>query len=55
MSFLEDLVSEMNKVKIYDVVDKDKVVKAIECSVVCDIITILLDKYGLEAHNDIHG
>ena len=55
MSFVEDLISEMNKVKVYDVVDEDKVVKTIECSVVCDIITVLLDKYGIGVDNDLHG
>ena len=55
MSFIEDLISEMNQVKVYDVIDNDKVVKTIECSVVCDIITVLLDKYGIGAGNDIHG
>ena len=55
MSFVEDLISEMNKVKVYDVVDNDKPIKTIECSVVCDIITVLLDKYGIEVDNDLHG
>lgn len=56
MSFIEDLIKEMNKVKLYDVNDNGKQIKTIECSVVCDIITILLDKYGIGGvGNDLHG
>lgn len=55
MSFMEDLINEMNKVPLYEVVDKDKPIKTIECSVVCDIITVLLDKYGIGESNDLHG
>ena len=56
MSFTEDLIKEMNKVKLYDVNDNGKQIKTIECSVVCDIITILLDKYGIRGvDDDLHG
>lgn len=55
MSFVEDLISEMNQVKIYDVVDDGKIIKTISCETVCDIITVLMAKYGLEAQDDLHG
>lgn len=55
MSFTEDLIKEMNKVKLYDVQDGDKKIKTIECSVVCDIITVLMDKYGIGVSDDLHG
>lgn len=56
MSFIEDLITELNKVKLYDVDDNGKQVKTVECSVICDIINILLDKYGMGGINDdLHG
>ena len=48
MNFVEDLIQEMNRVPLYEAVNKDgQIIKTIECSVVCDIITILLDKYNI--------
>ena len=55
MSFVEDLIQEMNKVKLYDVEDGDRKIKTIECGLVCDIITVLMDKHGIGEDNDIHG
>lgn len=57
MSFVEDLISEMNEVKTYDVTDGDNTYKTIRCDLVCDIITILLHKYGLteRINDDLHG
>ncbi len=57
MSFMEDLIKEMNKVELYDVHKDDRTIKTIECSLVCDIISILFDKYGLEGaiNDDLHG
>ena len=48
MNFVEDLIQEMNQVSLYDAVNKDgQLIKTIECSVVCDIITVLLNKYNI--------
>ena len=57
MSFIEDLVNQMQTVKTYDVVDNGEKIKTIKCETVCAIITVLLDKYGLEEriHDDLHG
>ena len=57
MNFMEDLIKEMNKVELYDVHKDDRTIKTIECSLVCDIISILFDKYGLEGaiNDDLHG
>jgi len=55
MSFVEDLINEMNQVQIYDVNVNGKTVKTISCETVCDIITVLMDKYGLEVNDDLHG
>lgn len=57
MSFIEDLISDMNEVKTYDVTDGENTYKTIRCDLVCDIVTILFHKYGLEErlHDDLHG
>lgn len=48
MNFVEDLIQEMNKVPLYETVNKDgQMIKTIECSVVCDIITVLMAKYQI--------
>ena len=57
MSFIDDLVTEMSKVKTYDVTDGDKTIRTISCATVCDIITVLFDKYNMEErlYDDLHG
>lgn len=52
MSFIEDFVQELNKVPTYDV----EGFKTIRCDLVCDILTVLIDKYGLEEriNDDLH-
>lgn len=55
MSFTEDLIKEMNKVELYEVEKNGTTIKTIECGLVCDIITILLDKYGIGVNDDLHG
>lgn len=55
MDFVQDLVAEMNKVELYDVEKDGKKIKTIECGLVCDIITVLLDKYNIGVDNDLHG
>lgn len=56
MSFIEDLAQEMNKVRLYDIEESDGTIKrTIECDVVCSIIMVLLDKYGIGVSDDLHG
>lgn len=55
MNFIEDLIKEMNKVELYEVEKDGKKIKTIDCSLICDIITVLLDKYGIGVDNDLHG
>lgn len=55
MSFIEDLTQEMNKVRLYDIEEDGKIKRTIECDVVCSIITVLLDKYGIGVSDDLHG
>ena len=57
MSFIEDFIKELNQLPTYEVKTEEKTVKTIECSLVCDLLTVLFDKYGLEGviADDIHG
>lgn len=55
MDFIQDLIKEMNKVELYEVEKDGKKIKTIECGLVCDIITILMDKYGIGVSDDLHG
>ena len=58
MSFNEDFMQELNKVPTYEWKNNHgDSIKTVECSVVCDILSVLFDKYGLEdrLHDDLHG
>ena len=57
MSFIEDFVDEMNKVQTYEIQDGEQTFKTIRCDLVCDILTVLFDKYDLERgiNDDLHG
>lgn len=58
MNFIEDFMNEINKVPTYEATNSNgNLIKTIECSVVCDILSVLFDKYGLEdsLHDDLHG
>lgn len=57
MSFIEDFIKELNQLPIYDVTTEEKTVKTVECALVCDLLTVLFDKYDLEGviNDDLHG
>ena len=58
MSFIEDFIKTINTVPTYEVKKEDgTTVKTIRCDTVCDILTVLFDKYGFEEkmHDDLHG
>lgn len=50
MSFIDDLIKEMNEVPLYTLTDEKsgETFKAIRCDTVCDIITVLMAKHNLE-------
>ena len=50
MSFIKELMEEMNSVPLYSQTDEKtgETFKTIRCDTVCDIISVLLDKYNLE-------
>lgn len=47
MSFFKDLIDDMNSVPLYEIEENGQKYKAIRCDIVCDIITVLLNKYGV--------
>ena len=57
MSFIEDFIKELNQLPTYEVTTEERTFKTIECSLVCDLLTVLFDKYGIEGaiNNDLHG
>lgn len=57
MSFIEDFIKELNQFPLYEVDTGEKKIKTIEVSLVCDLLTVLFDKYGLEGviNDDLHG
>ena len=55
MSFIDDFIDELNKVPTYEIDDDGKKFKAIRCDLVCDILSVLLDKYEIGENDDIHG
>ena len=54
MSFINDLIQEMNSVPLYSQTDEQtgEKFKTIRCDTMCDIITVLLAKYNLEEKID---
>lgn len=53
MAFIDEFIEELNKVPTYTIDNgKDQVI-TIRCDLVCDILTILLDKYGIGESDDI--
>ena len=58
MNFIQDFIAEINKLPLYDNVDKEgHQVKTIEVGLVCDLLTVLIDKHGLEEriYDDLYG
>lgn len=53
MTFIKDFIEEINKVPTYEVDDGENKFKTIRCDLVCDILTVLLDKYGIGESDDI--
>lgn len=57
MNFIEDFIKELNQLPLYEVDTGEKKIKTIEVSLVCDLLTVLFDKYGFEGaiNDDLHG
>ena len=56
MSFIEDLMKELNELPTYEIKTETESFKAIRCDTVCDLLTVLFDKYRLEEriNDDLH-
>ena len=52
MGFFKDLIDNMNAVPLYEIEEDGKKYKTIRCDTVCDIITVLIDKYNIGADED---